>query len=406
MKIVYFHSVYDAEGSSVGAATHIREIVRALTAKGQGVNVHGVNPYAGPEQADRSGFRTWFKRRLSRTLNQVHALLRNARTANRAWQVVGKERPDVILDRYSLLDVSLAAVARIRKVPFVLEMNAPASYEAECFLGNLSLPVLPRFAEWLNLRLADGVIVVSKVLKKYYMDWGISGDKITVVMNGARIDLFKPMKPSVRLVAEHGLDHKTVIGFIGSFHVWHGMEGLIRLVKDTLDRYPDVVFFFIGKGPKKDSLEKRLAEEVDCGRVVFKGYVPYHRIPEILNVMDIVLAPYPKLDFFYYSPIKLFEYMAAGKAVVSTRIGQIAEIITHGQDGMLFDPDDEGMLHQTVHRLIENPELRRRLGRQARHRIEQMCTWDHSADKVIRVLKDAVQSRTDAGNHKPRRESS
>src|SRR5204863_4477838 len=110
--------------------------------------------------------------------------------------------------------------------------------------------------------------------------------------------------------------------------------------------------------------------------------VPHEEIPRYLGVMDVALAPYPALEDFYYSPLKLFEYMAAGKAVVASNTGQVAQIIHHGVTGLLYEPGDRAGLLRCLRELRRNPALRQELGRNARRACEAF-TWERNAARVL-----------------------
>jgi len=392
MKISYFNYVYDATESSVGAAAHIREISRALRVCGHLVNVHNLNRFQSPEQSVKSPVRGWFKKRLYRYLNQINALLANGRYFIREWQVIHKDRPDVILMRYNLLSISLAIISKIKKIPFVLEINAPMAYESRHFSEYVQLPVIPELLERLNLILADAVIVVSRELKAYYTKWGIHPDKITVVPNGADENRFHPDLSGAPVRIRYHMENRIVIGFIGSFHYWHGVDNLVNFIKQTLKAYSQTIFFLVGHGPMKEGLENQLKEEVFAGRVVFSGYISHSEIPCYLAAMDVLLAPYPKLAFFYYSPIKIYEYLAAGKAVLTSRVGQIKEIIQDNENGMLFEANNFDEMKVKCFQLIENKTLRAKLGKQARKFIEKQGTWHHSAEIISRLLHDITDS--------------
>ena len=135
--------------------------------------------------------------------------------------------------------------------------------------------------------------------------------------------------------------------------------------------------------------EKSLAD-----RITLQGFVPNERIPELLAAMDIVLAPYPQMPFFYFSPVKIFEYMAAAKPVVSTRIGQIAELIRSGENGLLCDSGQWPDLAEAVIGLARNPELRRRLGLQARATIAAAHTWEHKARAWHEICTRVLQNHS------------
>ena len=126
------------------------------------------------------------------------------------------------------------------------------------------------------------------------------------------------------------------------------------------------------------------------GRVHFTGHVPAKDVPGLMAAADILLAPYQAQDFFYFSPIKIFEYMATARAVVAARVGQIPEIIQDGVNGMVYDPSAPGALGERLLRLVDHPELRRRLGEEARRTVESHYTWQNSAAGVIAALEQAM----------------
>jgi glycosyltransferase involved in cell wall biosynthesis len=106
-------------------------------------------------------------------------------------------------------------------------------------------------------------------------------------------------------------------------------------------------------------------------------------MPAYLAAMDITVAPYPALDEFYFSPLKLFEYMAAGRAVVASRVGQVVDLLVDGETGLLFDPGEEGGLVDRIQRLRQDATLRRELGRAASRLVRSAYTWRHTAARVV-----------------------
>ena len=391
MRVAYIHYLFDTMESSVGASVHVHELRQALESQGDPVDVIQSNPADPDASSLRRKIRSALKRNLRRYLAQFKALAVIPFTAIREWRAITRIRPDVMLVRYNLFCISSAVVAAVRRIPFVMEVNAPMAYESRTFNREiLHLPVLPEFMEWLNLRLADHLIVVSEELGKYFRDRNFSPEKITVIPNGVDEHKFIPRPRSGPIRERYSIGNATVIGFIGSFHYWHGMENLLHLIQETVERFEDVVFLLVGPGPLKYDMEKHLRAEIEQNRVVFTGHLPHEAIPEILAAMDIVLAPYPKLDFFYYSPLKLFEYMSAGKAVVTSRIGQIADVVDDGVNGMVFEPDHPGEMEEKVFELIRSEPLRRRLGKNARQTVLEKHTWSGTAGRVREILASVI----------------
>lgn len=129
--------------------------------------------------------------------------------------------------------------------------------------------------------------------------------------------------------------------------------------------------------------EKKLAR-----RICMVDYVPHDKIPALIHAMDIVVAPYPRLPFFYYSPVKVYEYLACGKPVVASQIGQIAEIIQHKKTGMLCEPGNIRAYLECIDQLIASPHLRRNIGRAAAGMIRYNHTWGHRARQLQTLMEN------------------
>jgi len=139
-------------------------------------------------------------------------------------------------------------------------------------------------------------------------------------------------------------------------------------------------------------VEKQL--ESEAGRVIFTGAVDHDRVPRLLDACDILLAPHVPLadgSEFFGSPTKIFEYMAMGKAIVASRLGQIGEVLTDQETALLVEPGNVTELVTAIEKLIESDELRATLGAKARGVAEREHTWKHNAQRVL----EAYQSLTE-----------
>jgi glycosyltransferase involved in cell wall biosynthesis len=334
---------------------------------------------------------TGWRARLSPWLHESAAIQRALRGIAAEEAILRRERPDVVLTRYSLHQFSSLFAARRLGIPLVFELNAPVGYEYRKYLRGYRL--VPGLAEWSEIRTlgaADGMFVVSNPLRTHLIERGLPPDHVAVVPNGADAERFRPDVVDRDMRARFG--DRVVVGFVGSFASFHGVDTLRRLVTSVAPARPDVAFLMVGGGKLADELRRECAALGLEDRVHFTGYVPRDRVPALLGAMDVVLAPYQPHDFFYFSPIKLFEYMASGRAVVAAALGQIAEVID-GTNGLLYDPNDPEALSRQVVRLAEDAELRRALGRAARLAVETSYTWAHNAARVSATLERAVAAR-------------
>jgi len=394
MNILYINYLFDKTYSSVGAAVHVKEFVKAAQACGLNVKSCDINKFSSEQAAVQSSVRAWLKKHLSRYLSQANALFSNVGYFRREWRLVKQESPHALLVRYNLLNFSAPLISKLTKIPLVLEVNSPMALENREFNRNvLSLPFFPEWTERLNLRLATRVYTVSEALKQYFVQQGIAADKISVVPNGVNVHEFGPAVSGDNVRARYHFSDEIVIGFVGSFHYWHGVEYFNDYVHELRKRCEKVRFLFVGNGPLREELEVKFARNGLASNVAFAGYVDHADMPRYLAAMDIVVAPYPPMAFFYFSPLKLFEYMAAGKAVVASRVGQIEELVEDGVDGFLFEPGDSRAFVEKSIELIESPNLRQQMGKQARDKMCKNYSWRKNAEKVAELVRQSMNGR-------------
>ncbi len=402
MKIVYFNYLYDTTEASVGAAVHVKEFAAAMKTLGHEVKVYHLNLWhQGAATAAPSAWqkvRNKLKARLRRYVGQINQILANARYASKERKILLEEKPAALLIRYNMLNFSAPLIAKRMGIPVILEVNSPMAFERKNLVKDMMfLPMLPQLIERLNMKLADAIIVVSKHLKDYFVRHGVPAAKITVIPNGVDIERFSPNVSGERIRAKYGLGERIVLGFVGSFHYWHGLENLLTMIERNLDRRGQIAYLLVGDGPLKKSVDEVVAHKKLEQFVILPGYVPHQEIPEHVAAMDIVLAPYPKMEFFYFSPLKIFEYMAAGKPVIASRIGQIADIIQSDENGLLYDPENLDELVQKAASLIANKNERRRIGDTARQTMVDHYTWQHNAEMIARIIARVLSAKN--GNH-------
>jgi len=329
----------------------------------------------------------------SAVLWQLGFLLRNLRSFGRELRILSREKPDLLLVRKSFVVSSLLA-AKLKKIPFVWEVNAPL-FEKEQFVERRILfPSLLNFMEVKTNQWAEAITVVTNSLKDYFVKKGVPAERIFVNPNGADPHRFSPEISPARVREKWGLQGKLVIGFSGGFKAWHGIDSFLEAIPSLADYHPEVRFALVGGAPSERYLEKIRPPYSE--RVIFTGLVPYKEIPEYLAAMDILVAPYPPMEFFYFSPLKIFEYMAMAKPVVAPRQGQLAELITDGENGFLYETGNRTEMLDKIKKLLDDAGLRRQLGEAARKTIAENYTWNDNAQRALDACRYALSKhRTD-----------
>lgn len=303
--------------------------------------------------------------------------------------------PDFIYERASLYATAGAALAQRFGVPLILELNAPLAVEQLAYRAT-GLGELAAQAERWTLTHADAVVVVSAELGKHVKSLGVKAGRIHVMPNGVNPELFHPAdgraRHFVRAVSRsflgvHGMTRPT-LGFVGGLRPWHGVEVLPELLARLQKRHPGTRLVIAGDGQLRGELERAFAKRGLHKLVTITGLLAHEAVPDVIRTFDVALAPYPKHNHdFYFSPLKLFEYMACGIPVVASKLGQIAATVRHGQTGWLYPPGNLDALTASCERLLADAPLRRKLGTAAAKLVHNKFTWDGNAARVVELAK-------------------
>ena len=393
MRILYSHRIGSRDGQSV----HIEELVAALRRAGHEVLVVGPGFYERTDFGGESNFVALVRRHLPMAVNELAELAYNIPAYRRLDRACRSFQPDLLYERYNLFYLAGAMLARRRKLPFHLEVNSPLAEERGRF-GGLGLKRLARSTERFLWRSADRVYAVTGVLKQRIVQAGVPEERVTVTPNGIDLDHY-------RSLPARGEDADSVtLGFVGFVRVWHGLDAVLTAIAG-FKAPPMVRLVVVGDGPARPALEQQAASLGIADRVRFTGLKDRAAIPELIGGFDIALQP-RVVD--YASPLKVFEYMAAGRAIVAPDQPNIREVLADGETALLFDPEREGALWEAIRRLIADPALRRRLGAAAREAVEHRdLTWIGNAKRIASLAERSIESRRHAsanpGAHKPAR---
>lgn len=381
-----------------GASVHICELTQALANAGCDVHLlvarQGGNPtkdWSLPvHQFKLTGWPAIVQDLLTqeahipgweRRIKDWRALAYAQYLAQAAQPMLRRLMPDILYERYSLFSWAGQALANDLGIPHVVEINAPLVKEQARY-RQLELNATAIGLERRILLGADLVVAVSRQLRDYVLGLGARAEDVIVLPNGVDIQRFSPQVDGDPVRRAFGLEDAFVIGFVGSLKPWHGVDGLLAACAGLPDALPWRLLL-IGEGPEQASIAEQAARLGLSGRVIFTGSVPYDQVPVYLAAMDVAVAPYPALDDFYFSPLKLFEYMAMKRPVVAPAIGQISEVVVHQHNGWLYPTGDIGALRDALRLLATDIDLRDRLGARARAYVVAQHTWAQNAERLI-----------------------
>lgn len=391
-----------------GASVHVRGFVAALSRAGHAVVVASPSLEPGPGMDPAPLDARALALPPSRAITEVHEalgafnasvgarnsvpnavrrILLNDELRERLARRFGGAPPDVIYERASLYGTAGVGLARELGRPLIVELNAPLA--AEQFLYRaVGLGDLAEQTERWVLSRAEAVLAVSAPLRDHAVAMGADPERVHVVPNGVDPALFQPgpRDPEVRRRWELG--DGPLLGFVSGLRPWHGVETLPPLLTELLPRYPDLRLVIVGEGPEREGLERELAARGLSRAVVFTGWLAHEEIGGLIRHFDVALAPYREpTHAFYFSPLKLFEYMACGVPVVAAAVGQIAEVLRHGRTGLLCAPGNGPELAGACHQLLTDAALRQRLGAAAALEVHARYTWDQNAARVTALAR-------------------
>ncbi|MEB3165289.1 MAG: glycosyltransferase family 4 protein [Cyanobacteriota bacterium] len=288
---------------------------------------------------------------------------------------------DLIYERYSLWSCAAMEFSRSHGIVSCLEVNAPLIYEQETYREMHHRSLASELSQR-ALRAAHSVVTVSRPLQQMILDEDPALANVHVIANGVDTRRFYPPP------ARHNTDgiRPLVIGFSGTLKAWHGVEDLLAAFALHRSHFPNHQLRIIGDGPQRANLETRIRALNLEANVTLTGQVESSTMPAELAELDIAVAPYPQLSKMYFSPLKIYEYMAMGLCTVASSAGDIPQIIEDGRTGLIYRAGEIEELASCLGRLTMQPELRASLGRQAREHAEESYSWDQVLSASLNTL--------------------
>ena len=386
MRILYAHRTRSADGQRV----HIDALTKALTAQGHEVLLVGPDgarsPGDAPARLDATEGEGGVRDALPRFAHEAMEGGYSGWEAMRLRAVARCFAPDFVYERYNLFAHGVHA-ARLKDTPWLLEVNAPLAFERATH-GGLSLRRLARRSEGALWRAADAVLPVTDVLGGLIQDRGVPADRIHTIPNGVDERFLAP--PAGRSVRErYGLGDALILGFTGFVRDWHGVEAALR----WLPRREGAALMLVGDGPHVPVLREEAGRLGVSDRLIVTGVVQRDAVPAHVAAFDVALQPAATR---YASPLKLQEYMAQGRAILACDQPNIREVVTNGEDAVLFPPGDEAAMHAALSALAADSARRDRLGAAARRTVEARdLTWTGNARRVTQIAEQLIGARRD-----------
>ncbi len=367
-----------------GCSIHVQEVIRCLYQMGHAVELFAPR-WEGTRPAGLDSVRvhrlpmsdSW-----EAAAREQGALACNA-SLRSALEVLGPF--DLVYERYSLWSYAAMEFARTEGIPSVLEVNAPLIDEQAKHRTLVDRPSAEEVARRV-FESASVLVAVSEEVSAYLRRFSTAADRVHVVPNGVNTERFRPGLPPLL-----PRDPATfTIGFVGSLKPWHGLSVLVEAFALLQAAYPHVRLVIVGEGPERARVLEGLDARGLSGTYHLTGAIPPDEVPRMLASFDAAVAPYTDGEGFYFSPLKVYEYMAAGLPVVASRLGQLTQLIQDGVNGLLCPAGDAPALAASLARLHDERDFRRRLGDRARRTVLENCTWSATVRRILALAEAAV----------------
>lgn len=362
---------------SKGCSIHVQEITRAMLRQGNSVELMATR-IGGPSPPDLAVKLCDYS--LPPSLSLAERELAQIAAAERIADYLAVNRFDLLYERYSLWSAAPMQMAARCGIPSILEVNAPL-IEEQLRHREMAHETHARQLRDEAFAAAGTIIAVSEGVANYVRQHLAGNDqhKVHVVTNGVDVDRFSPLVEPVLIPPAF------TIGFLGTLKPWHGIETLLAAFEIVHQAQPGARLRIIGDGPLRSELESKVQE--DCPQLTkaidWVGAVTPDQVPAQLAALDVAVAPYPESKEFYFSPLKVFEYMASGCAVVASDIGQLQGLIQHRVNGYLYPPGDVAELAERLLELSLRPALCEQLGQAARLSMVAKHTWNSTLSNIL-----------------------
>jgi glycosyltransferase involved in cell wall biosynthesis len=372
-----------------GASVHIRALTGALAQLGHEVIIFSPRAEAGPNPLPtgvqceeippvRPRDCTSSREVLDQARRQADAVLEMARAA----------RIEAVCERYSLAGIAGASTAAALDIPLVVEVNAPLRDEERRYrvLAHEDAAVA---AERETFAAAGRIFAVSSALTAWLTGVGVDPERIEVMPNAPATRRFDSKPP---------LDERSalVVGFAGGLKLWHGIDTILAGFELALDQGGRMRLEIVGDGPAAKRIEHAA---LPPSRFAHLGQLPHEDALRVIERWDIGLAPFDAVPGFYFSPLKLFEYMAAGLCPIVSDVGDLAEIVEHGRAGVVVDAGDARALGDALVGLDRDRARIRELGACAQAALRRRPSWIDNARRVIGAI-EALSRPVSAGSRR------
>lgn len=340
----------------------------------------------------------WFESSVRRVQSELHApyfaLFDSYRMAEAGS--INLKGFDLIHERFNLLALGGAWASKKLGIPYVLEVNADL-LEQRKFKGAPEKGLRRLFAVWATrfcFQAAAKIICISADLKDHiHRQWNIEENKLAVLPIAADVEAFRPNHKSEQVRRGLGLTTEPVVMWVGGFYPWHDLDLLIESFVQVLQKQPKARLVLVGEGQTRPAVKQKVMQKGLQEAVIMTGAIAHSKVPEMISIAEVAVVPAAPVAASHGgtgTPLKLFEYMASGKAIVATALNQATEVIQDGQNGLLVQAGDINGFAKAMLDLLNDSGKRGRLGQNARQHAVEQYSWEQYTRQLEEIYLSVI----------------
>lgn len=297
-----------------------------------------------------------------------------------------KFKPDIVYTRHQQMEWMVTCLRYVLPFKYVIEVNGLSAVELKINEASKWIQSITRWMEYFVFRLPHKIVTSSAQIRDILcQEYGLSPDHFFVVSNGANPEIFHPMdKTGCRERLQLDPD-KIYLIFIGSLKKWHGLQQIILALPELIKKFPDVHLLIVGEGEQRTAMEKVVSDNGLGERVTFFGERAFEEVPYYINASDICLGSFT--DKPGISPLKIFDYMACAKPIVSNAVGGMEDLFKVHKAGLLVQSQEPQAWVEPIARLIENSDLARELGKNGHKAVANEFNWRNICERIGKTLE-------------------
>lgn len=389
MKILYV-ALRESLPGSHGGAVHVLEVARQLARRGHQITAVVKHETGQSSRQVLDNFEIIRLRLPSRFLLFT--------TEPNVRDLIREIAPDVIMERYYNFAGAGIMAAKSLHIPALLEVNAPIVDPPGTTKSRLDALMLG----WMSRRALAQANSAARIVTPLAatIPATISRAKIREIPWGANVELFDraalDRQRVEQLRAQLNPQSRRVVAFLGSFRPWHGVREFVNVAQEITRTRTGILFLMIGSGELLNETRAFVDRNGLDKQIVLTGAVPYDQVPFYLALADVGVAPFntavhPPLRMgFYWSPLKVHEYMAMALPVVTIDVNPLNQLVRAGHEGLLYSEGDTAKLRANIECLVDDPPLARHLGQAGRRRVVEQFSWQKHSERLEQVLRECV----------------